>query len=106
MENVRYVHTNIVAKDWRKLARFYTDVFGCKPKLPERDLKGSWLDALTSLEGAHIQGIHLLLPGTSERGATLEIFQYSSNIDNLGKEINTEGFGPYRFCRRGCGKMS
>jgi len=97
MENVRYVHTNIVAKDWRKLARFYTDVFGCKPKLPERDLKGSWLDALTSLEGAHIQGIHLLLPGTSERGATLEIFQYSSNIDNLGKEINTEGFGHIVF---------
>jgi len=27
----RYVHTNVVARDWRKLAGFYTRVFGCKP---------------------------------------------------------------------------
>jgi predicted enzyme related to lactoylglutathione lyase len=24
----RYAHTNIVAKDWRKLAAFYVDIFG------------------------------------------------------------------------------
>ena len=97
MKNVQYVHTNIVAKDWRRLAQFYMDVFGCKPKLPERDLKGVWLDTLTSLEGAHIRGIHLLLPGVSEKGPTLEIFQYSNHIDNSGKEINTEGFGHIAF---------
>ena len=28
----KYVHTNIVARDWRRLAVFYQDVFGCTPK--------------------------------------------------------------------------
>ena len=97
MGNIRYVHTNIVAKDWRRLARFYMDVFGCKPKPPERNLEGSWLDALTGLESAHIQGIHLLLPMASENEATLEIFQYSSNIENPEKAINMEGFGHIAF---------
>jgi predicted enzyme related to lactoylglutathione lyase len=25
----KYVHTNLVAEDWRGLARFYQEVFGC-----------------------------------------------------------------------------
>jgi predicted enzyme related to lactoylglutathione lyase len=28
--HAKYVHTNLIAKDWKKLAKFYTDVFGCK----------------------------------------------------------------------------
>jgi len=30
----RYVHTNLVARDWRKLAAFYQDLFGCAPLPP------------------------------------------------------------------------
>lgn len=30
----RYGHTNLVALDWRKLAHFYTDLFGCLPVPP------------------------------------------------------------------------
>ncbi len=56
-----YVHTNLTGRDWRALARFYCDVFGCPPKPPERDLSGTWLDNLT----AHLTGVHLLLPGRS-----------------------------------------
>ena len=33
----KYVHTNLVAHDWKRLATFYIEVFGCKPKPPERD---------------------------------------------------------------------
>jgi len=34
----KYVHTNLIAQDWKKLVRFYGDVFGYIPKGPERDL--------------------------------------------------------------------
>ena len=33
----RYVHTNLIARDWRELARFYVEVFGCELVPPERD---------------------------------------------------------------------
>jgi len=36
----RYVHTNLIAWDWKRLAAFYQDVFGCVPVPPERDLSG------------------------------------------------------------------
>jgi predicted enzyme related to lactoylglutathione lyase len=29
MSATRYVHTNLIAADWQRLARFYCDVFGC-----------------------------------------------------------------------------
>jgi predicted enzyme related to lactoylglutathione lyase len=31
---IRYVHTNIIARDWRKLSQFYQKALNCKP-LPE-----------------------------------------------------------------------
>jgi lactoylglutathione lyase len=94
---VKYVHTNIVARDWKKLTKFYTKVFGCKPKPPERNLKGDWLDDLTSLKNAHVQGIHLYLPGYAKTGPTLEIFQYSK-MKRLGTPpINRPGFGHIAF---------
>jgi catechol 2,3-dioxygenase-like lactoylglutathione lyase family enzyme/predicted kinase len=73
----RYVHTNLIARDWRRLAVFYTDVLGCTPAGPERDLAGPAIDAATALPGAHIRGIHLRLPGSGPSGPTLEIFTYS-----------------------------
>ena len=59
----KYKHTNIVAKDWQALSRFYQDVFGCTVIPPERDLKGQWLDSGTGVSNAHVKGVHLLLPG-------------------------------------------
>jgi len=38
----KYKHTNIVAADWRKLAGFYQQVFGCEPVPPERAATGPW----------------------------------------------------------------
>ena len=40
----RYGHTNLVAADWRALARFYEEVFGCVPVPPERDYEGPELE--------------------------------------------------------------
>lgn len=94
---IKYVHTNLISKDWRNLARFYVEVFGCKYKYPERGLEGDWLDSLTSINNVQIQGIHLVLPGYDESGPTLEIFQYNSNEENANKKINTEGYGHIAF---------
>jgi predicted enzyme related to lactoylglutathione lyase len=52
--NTRFAHTNLVAKDWRKLARFYEQVFGCTPVPPERDLSGQWLDDAVGIPSVHI----------------------------------------------------
>ena len=97
MSGARYVHTNIIARDWRKLARFYIEVFGCTPKPPERDLAGGWLDRLTSLQGARIRGIHLHLPGYGDDGPTLEMFEYAREADAEAPRINGPGFAHIAF---------
>ncbi|MEJ2724979.1 MAG: VOC family protein [Deltaproteobacteria bacterium] len=95
--NTRFSHVNIISKNWKNLAEFYIRVFDCKPKPPERNLSGEWVDELTDLSDAKIKGIHLLLPGYDTDGPTLEIFEYSENIRNAGKNINLEGFGHIAF---------
>lgn len=92
-----YVHTNIVARDWRKLARFYERVFGCTRQPPERDLRGDWLDRLTSLRNAHVRGVHLRLPGFGRAGPTLEIFEYSGGTSAEPSGIDRPGFAHIAF---------
>jgi catechol 2,3-dioxygenase-like lactoylglutathione lyase family enzyme len=93
----KFVHTNLIARDWRCLASFYQRVFGCVLVPPERDLSGTWLDAATNLEGARIRGAHLRLPGYDGRGPTLEIFQYSPPGPDAGVAINRPGFAHIAF---------
>ena len=94
---IKYVHTNIIAGDWRKLAQFYCTVFGCSRKLPERDLQGEWLNRATNINDARLQGIHLNLPGYVENGPTLEIFQYSQSITGNTPAVNRQGYGHLAF---------
>ncbi len=103
--NAKYVHTNLIARDWKKLAKFYIEVFGCKRKPPERNLKGNWLDALTSLRNVQVEGIHLHLPGFDESGPTLEIFQYSKSRKQSVREINQPGFAHIAFTVRNVKQM-
>lgn len=93
---IKFAHTNIIAKDWKKLARFYQEVFGCEAVYPERNLKGHWLDKATGLKNAHIRGIHLRLPGHGDSGPTLEIFQYNESF-STHKKINNSGFSHIAF---------
>ena len=94
---MKFAHINLIARDWKKLSRFYTDVFGCEPVYPERDLKGEWLDRLTGIQGTHLTGIHLKLPGY-EDGPTLEIFQYDPPLLRTeSHRINSQGFGHLAF---------
>lgn len=89
---IRYTHINIVSRDWKKLVKFYQEVFGCIPVPPERDYSGTWLDKGTGVNKAHLKGMHLRLPGMEENGPTLEIFQYENTENKLPPKANREGF--------------
>lgn len=93
----KYAHTNIVARDWRSLARFYTEVFGCAIVPPERDNRGEWVEQLTALPGARVQGAHLRLPGYGADGPTLEIFQFNCVEERPPTAINRPGFAHIAF---------
>ena len=92
-----YVHTNLIARDWKRLVQFYSEVFRCEPKPPERDMSGAWLDQLTSLQNAHLSGVHLRLPGYGEDGPTLEIFSYNQLVERELPSANQCGFGHIAF---------
>jgi predicted enzyme related to lactoylglutathione lyase len=95
--NAKYVHTNIVARDYRKLSSFYIRVFGCSPVPPERDHYGDWLSRATGIKGAEIKGVHLKLPGFGDIGPTLEVFQYSPIGKDSAKKINRAGLAHIAF---------
>ena len=93
----RYVHTNLVAQDWRRLADFYQTVFGCQPVPPERHLTAPWVAQVTSVPDAAIHGLHLRLPGHGANGPTLEIFQYDPLKASDSPAINRPGLGHLAF---------
>lgn len=93
----RFGHVNAIADDWRALARFYVEQFGCVPVPPERDYSGPDLAAGTGVEGAALKGTHLRLPGHGDEGPTLEIYQYERNEPGLPPRANRRGFGHIAF---------
>ncbi len=94
---MRYAHTNIAARDWKKLSNFYINVFGCTVKPPERKLSGDWLDQATGLSNAELEGVHLLLPGHGDCGPTLEIFSYKDTHETEAIMANHAGFTHIAF---------
>ena len=94
---VRYGHTNLIATDWQRLARFYIDLFGCEIVLPERDFAGEKLESMTGLAGAHLRGVHLRLPGYGADGPTLELFNYAELTNKPARAVNRPGFGHIAF---------
>lgn len=95
--DARFGHVNVTAHDWRRLAAFYTEVFGCVFVPPERDIRGPDLDAATGLTDAHLTGAHLRLPGHGDTGPTLEIFTYDELADHPGTAVARPGWGHLAF---------
>jgi catechol 2,3-dioxygenase-like lactoylglutathione lyase family enzyme len=95
--NPRFVHVNIIARDWTRLAQFYQHILGCTPVPPERALSGKWLEDGTGVPGAEIRGVHLRLPGYGRDGPTLEIFEYSQQEEPMEAAINRPGFAHIAF---------
>jgi predicted enzyme related to lactoylglutathione lyase len=93
----RYVHSNLIARDWRGLARFYETIFGCVRVPPERDLSGPAMEAGTGLPAAHLRGVHLRLPGQGDHGPTLEIFTYDRLEERPPTAVNRPGLGHLAF---------
>ena len=97
MMKAKYKHTNIVAADWRKLAVFYRQVFGCEIVPPERAAVGEWVERCTGVPGAEVHGVHLRLPGYGDDGPTLEIFQYNMVEQRQATAINRPGLAHLAF---------
>ena len=97
MIQARFVHVNIIARDWRPLVAFYRRVFGMEIVPPLRDYSGPDLEAGTGVVGAALEGAHLRLPGLGPDGATLEIYQYTPELDAQPPAVNRPGFGHIAF---------
>lgn len=97
ISNTRYVHTNLIAREWFTLADFYRTVFGCVPVPPERDLSGEVMERGTGIKSARLRGIHLRLPGWGPEGPTLEIFSYNFLAEEGQKQVNRPGFAHLAF---------
>ncbi len=90
---IRYKHTNLIARDWRSLSAFYQRALGLTSIGQTRDLSGEWLEKLTGIPGAHIQGEHLKMPDSEE---TLELFGYDDVLPGA-QAINRAGFAHIAF---------
>ena len=90
---MKYVHTNLIARDWQRLASFYEAVFGCVRVPPERHLADESIARGTGVTGARIDGVHLRLPGCGIDGPTLEVFQYGEVVEATAPPPNRVGFG-------------
>jgi predicted enzyme related to lactoylglutathione lyase len=97
LDGARFGHVNLTSRDWRRLAAFYTQVFGCTFVPPERDIRGPVLDAGTGLSGAHLTGAHLRLPGHGDSGPTLEIFSYDDLTDAAPTRVDRAGIAHLAF---------
>lgn len=97
MIDARFGHVNVIARDWRSLAAFYTEVFGCTLVPPERDISGPVLERGTGLAGAALRGAHLRLPGLGPDGPTLEIYQFADMPDLGPSAANQPGFRHVAF---------
>lgn len=94
----RFGHVNVIASDWRRLAGFYTSVFGCELVPPERDYGGEILERGTAVPGATLRGAHLRLPGHGDAGPTIEIYTYGANEPPAAPPAaNREGWGHVAF---------
>ncbi len=95
--NAKYVHTNLIARDWRELSRFYLEVFGFAPVPPERHYNSVEIERGTGVRGSELHGVHLRMPGYGDSGPTLEIFSYSIPKEGPEPAVNRPGFGHIAF---------
>lgn len=64
---------------------------------PERDYRSADLDRGTALTNAHLQGVHLRLPGLEPDGPTLEIYSFDEVVETPPAVVNRTGWGHIAF---------
>lgn len=92
---MKLAHINLVARDAKRLAAFYVDVFGCKPLRELRILSGELVGRGNGLPNCEICSIWLKLPGTES--PFLEIHQHKITHDRNEPRVNEPGFGHLSF---------
>ena len=102
---MKYVHTNIITTNWKRLADFYIKVFKCKIVPPLRNQSGEWLERGTGVKYAKLKGAHLRLPGHGKNGPTLEIHQYEKVKKLYPVVPNQRGIGHIAFEVKNVKKM-
>ena len=88
---------NVTASDWRRLASFYSEVFGMELVPPERDYRGPELEGATRVANAHLRGAHLRLPGLGIAAPTLEIYEYETVEQARQPRVDRAGWGHVAF---------
>lgn len=96
-QRARYLHTNLTVTDLDRMMAFYCDVFGCTPVRAPAALDGSWLDAITGIDGAKLRYVHLVLPGYGDRGPELELNCYDNDVERPTTSAARTGFGHLSF---------
>ncbi len=94
---IRFLHVNIVSRDWNQLKNFYQAVFGCTPFGARRDYNDEWIANVVGIRDVRVEGRHVAVPGYSLGGPTLEIFTYSKKakqgpLDLMDRGIVSVGF--------------
>ncbi len=101
IDGARFGHVNVTSHDWRRLAAFYTDVFGCVFVPPERDIRSADLDAATGLHDAHLTGRPPAAAGTRRHRADardLLVRRPRGRIPARGSTVQAGAISPSR-CR-------
>jgi catechol 2,3-dioxygenase-like lactoylglutathione lyase family enzyme len=97
MHNMRYSHTNIVARDVERLADFYVQVFGCIPLSSVERMSGKLLARGVGLQHIDLRAMWLRLPGHGENGPILEIFEYTRSHESPVPRPNQHGYTHISF---------
>lgn len=88
-------HLCINTPDWKRLVQFYVDVFGFRRVPPERDIHDPWLETVSGVRGANVQGIHLVLPDAGLHGPTIEVFTHGNAAFGRPAAYNEPGIGHF-----------
>ena len=98
IDGIRFGHVNVTGADWRRLAAFYTEVFGCELVPPERDLRSgtTWMPA-TGLTDAHLTGAHLRLPGHGDTGRRSRSSRTTRSTRTPARRSSRPGWGHIAF---------
>lgn len=74
----RFLHVNIITKDWEKCTAFYRSAFDGHRVGKPRDYEGSFIRNLAGMsEPVHVVGEHVSMPGYGVNCPTVEVFTYS-----------------------------
>lgn len=95
---MKYVHTNIICTNIKKISEFYINVFECKQIGAITTISGDWLEKGTGIKNAEVKSINLQLPGYEKDGPILEIFQYTETVEEQRTpKANSKGIGHLAF---------